>query len=204
MKKYYSTFFALFCLFALMFCMSVSCLGDMTASLYSSVLRLHVIANSDSDKDQEIKLMVRDGMLEKTRELFIDCENVEQALVVAKKNKHILRQTARDVLSENGIEDDVDIVIGKETYPKKKYGSLTFPEGEYLSVRVLIGEGKGKNWWCVLFPPLCNYQGTDEGKVLESYGIDGESVKKLQKENSEKGIEIFGCSIRFKFAEFFD
>jgi len=204
LKEYYSTFFALFCIFALMLCMSVSSLGDMSACLYSSVLRLHVIANSDSDKDQNIKLMVRDGMLEKTRELFADCENVDDALVVARKNKYVLRKTAKDVLLKNGIQDDVDIVIGKETYPKKKYGSLTFPEGEYLSVRVLIGEGKGKNWWCVLFPPLCNYQGTDEGKVLESYGIDGECVKKLQKENSENGFEVFGCNIRFKFAEIFN
>ena len=204
LKKYYSTFFALFCLFALTFCMSVSCLGNMSATLYSSVLRLHVVANSDSEKDQQIKLMVRDGMLNKTRELFLKCESVDEAVAIAKSNRKVLEDTARCVLRDNGICDDVEIVIGKETYPEKKYASLTFPEGEYLSVRVLIGEGKGRNWWCVLFPPLCNYSGTDEGKVLESYGINSDCVKRLQEETEGKGIEIFGCNVRLKFLELFD
>ena len=204
MKKYFSTFFALLCLFGLVLCMNLSAADAMSASLYSNVLRLHVIANSDSDKDQKLKLAVRDGMLELTAGLFSDCRSADEAVIVAEKNKHVLEQTAKSVLLKNGCNEDAEIVIGKERYPEKKYGRLTFPEGEYLSVRVLIGEGKGKNWWCVLFPPLCNYTGTDEGRVLESYGVDKECVKRLEQENAAKGIELFGCNIRLKFLDFFN
>lgn len=205
MKKYFSTFFAAFCFAALLLCIGTSNVSGVgSANLYGKVLRLHVLANSDSGEDQLLKYKVRDGLLECTKELFCECGSVNEALDVAKENRHILEKRASDVLLQNGCTKRAEIVIGKEKYPEKKYGSLTFPEGEYLSVRVLIGDGEGKNWWCVLFPPLCNAGIEDGAQVLSCYGIDEKEIEKLEKENDERGIELFGCRIKLKILEIFD
>jgi len=205
LKKYFSTVFALFCFAALIICIGTSNVSPIdSATLYGKVLRLHVLANSDSEEDQMLKYKVRDGLLGCTRDLFYDCESVNEALDVAKRNKRILEKTANDVLLQNGCIKKAAVVIGKEDYPEKKYGSLTFPKGEYLSVRVLIGDGKGKNWWCVLFPPLCNAGVEDGARVLSSYGIDEKEIEKLERENDGGGIEILGCRVKLKILEFFE
>lgn len=203
MKNIFSTIFAFICLCALVFCTCISALGENAPStLYGEVLRLHVLANSDSEDDQKLKILVRDGLIDVTKELFSDCKNVDEALQIAKNSKELLTKTAKGILEDKGCDSDVRVVVGKENYPEKNYGSLVFPKGEYLSVRVLIGEGKGKNWWCVLFPPLCSAGVTeDEGKILSSYGIDEKEVEKLKEKDG--GIEIFGCRIKLKILEMF-
>lgn len=204
MKKNLSTVFALFCFVLLLLCLGITTVGSASSStLYGKVLRLHVLANSDSDEDIELKYKVRDGLLEITQELFGSCENVEQALFAANENKQLLEETAQRVLDDNGCTEKACLVIGRENYPEKTYGSLIFPEGEYLSVRVIIGEGNGKNWWCVLFPPLCNAGIEEGGRVLTSYGIDEDEVRKLEKEENENSIEIFGCRIKLRILDYF-
>ena len=121
--------------------------------IYSSTVRLHVIANSDSEKDQEVKLKVRDALLEKTSSY--NASTKEEAVNKFYENKEELISIAKAVLLENGIEQDVKIEIGKETYPTRYYEDFALPAGEYTSVRVIIGKGEGQNWWCVLFPPMC-------------------------------------------------
>lgn len=204
MKNKLSTFFALICFISLVLCMGISDISPVFATtIYGKVLRLHVIADSDSEKDQDIKYKVRDEVLVLTEELFYDCSDVQQALEIAQSNKKLFEQRAKSVLEANGCHEDVEVLVGKENYPEKTYGSLTFPKGEYLSVRIVIGEGAGKNWWCVLFPPLCNAGTEDAGSVMSSYGINDEEIKKLRDENKKGGIDFFGCNIRFKFLEFF-
>ena len=170
------------------------------STVYGKVIRLHVLANSDSEHDQMLKLAVRDGLLEVTQELFCDCTDVTQALETAKGNVRLLEQTAKQVLEQNGSTDSVKIVVGKETYPKKRYGNYIFPEGEYLSVRVLIGNGAGQNWWCVLFPPLCSAGIEDGGKVMESCGFSDDEIRRL--ESKSGGVEIFGCRVKLKLLDF--
>ena len=125
------------------------------SEIYSSVLRLHVLANSDSDEDQLLKLKVRDTVLALTSQLTAECKSIEEAQDVLCANKEQIRSTAlARVISEGygyAIEVDLDI----EEYPTRRYDSLCFPSGEYLSLRVMIGEAAGQNWWCVLFPPMC-------------------------------------------------
>lgn len=204
MKRYFSTFFAFFCFACLVLCIgSDAMLCTVPDTVYGKVLRLHVLANSDSEQDQELKLKVRDGMLEVTKVLFYDCINVEQALGVAKENASLLEDTAKRVIEENGSSDNVKIVIGKENYPEKTYEGYTFPEGEYLSVRVLIGNGTGQNWWCVLFPPLCNAGIEEAAEVLESRGLSKEEIDRLKKKNEKGGIEIFGCRVKLKIMDLF-
>lgn len=204
MKKNFSTYFALFCFLCLVLCLGTETVfSHSPATVYSKVLRLHVLANSDSKEDQQLKLKVRDELLVVTQELFSDCKNVKEALKIAGENKDLLENAANRVLLENKSEYKAKIVVGKEYYPEKSYGSFTFPRGEYLSVRVLIGSGKGQNWWCVLFPPLCGVGIEDEGKVMVSHGISQSEVERLEKENEHGSVEVFGCRVKLKILELF-
>ena len=121
--------------------------------IYDSCVRLHVIANSDSQSDQELKLKVRDKLLEYVSEY--DVNSKETALIRLNEDKTTLETIAKEVVEENGYAYDVKIEIGLENYPRREYEGFSLPAGEYTSVRVIIGEGKGENWWCVLYPPLC-------------------------------------------------
>ncbi|MBQ9113224.1 MAG: stage II sporulation protein R [Clostridia bacterium] len=125
------------------------------AEIYDSVLRLHVVANSDSEADQALKLEVRDAILECNALLCEDCDSVEDARAVLEERLEEIRLCAKEKMESLGYTYDVEVRLCEEEYPTKQYGSLCFPSGEYLSLQVLIGEAAGKNWWCVLFPPLC-------------------------------------------------
>ena len=123
--------------------------------IYNKVVRLHVLANSDSEEDQAVKLAVRDAILHVTVPLLQNCKTREEAVFLLEENRELLTQTAKTVLCEQGFDDDVHIEMGLEEYPTRTYDSLCFPAGEYVSMRVEIGEADGQNWWCCLFPPLC-------------------------------------------------
>ncbi len=124
-------------------------------NIYDSVIRLHVLANSDSDSDQEVKLKVRDAVLAHTSEIFSG-KTYKEALDIAKDSVPLLKETADKVLFENGFDYKSNIVIDFENYPTRNYEEASLPAGEYMSVRVELGQAEGKNWWCVLFPPMCN------------------------------------------------
>lgn len=141
----------------------------------NSVLRLHVIANSDSTKDQALKLKVRDAMLETGATLFSGSVDVTTAKSVVKSEIDTLEKAAECVLRENGCNDNVHIEIGKSRFPTKTYGNITLPAGKYEAVRVIIGKGEGHNWWCVMFPPMCLPAAEGETEledVLTQDGID--------------------------------
>ena len=125
--------------------------------IYDDVLRLHVIANSDSDEDQALKLKVRDAVLGEVAELLRDCDGFDSALAVigSSESIDILTKAALRVIREEGYGYGVTVTVGRERYPRKSYESLSFPSGTYTSLRVEIGESEGQNWWCVLFPRLC-------------------------------------------------
>lgn len=125
------------------------------ATVYDSVLRLHVLANSNSQDDQSLKLDVRDKIIEITQELGKDCTDLEEMQTVMLKHMELIKQCAEDEIRSQGYDYPVTVSLEKETYPTKTYASLCFPSGEYTSLQVKIGEAQGENWWCVLFPPLC-------------------------------------------------
>jgi stage II sporulation protein R len=127
-----------------------------SGELRKRILRMHVIANSDSEADQALKLKVRDAVLQQGKELFdgeINSKNAEKKLVPQKAE---LENAAKKVIEENGFDYDVKINIGKAFFTTRTYdGKYTLPAGNYEAVNVIIGEGKGHNWWCVMFPPMC-------------------------------------------------
>ena len=124
-------------------------------SVYERVLRLHVIANSDSDDDQRIKYEVRDAILAATASLLGDCADKEEAVERVNASREIILGAAAEVLAQNGVDYGADMLVGQENYPERVYDGAAYPAGEYTSVRVVLGDGEGQNWWCVLFPPLC-------------------------------------------------
>lgn len=125
------------------------------AEIYDSVLRLHILANSDSDEDQALKLKVRDAILAESGELFRDCRDLQEATDAVEKNREKLLEIARRTIADEGYDYPVELKLSEEEYPIRTYGAVCFPSGRYLSLQILIGEAEGKNWWCVLFPPLC-------------------------------------------------
>ncbi len=135
--------------------------------IYDTVLRLHVLANSDSEEDQALKLQVRDAILRVTTENLGECATREEAAARVTELMPILEQTAQEVVREAGYAYPVRLTLDEEVYPTRNYESFCFPSGEYLSLRVLIGDAAGKNWWCVLFPPLCLQASTVSKKETE-------------------------------------
>ena len=135
--------------------------------IYDKVVRLHVLANSNSEEDQAVKLEVRDAILAVTVPLLQNCQTREDAVLLLEENRTLLTDTARSVLHERGFDDAVSIEMGLESYPTRTYDSLCFPAGEYVSMRVSLGQGEGQNWWCCLFPPLCLDAATVGKEVAE-------------------------------------
>ncbi len=149
-------------------------------SVRSDVVRLHILANSDSKKDQEVKLLVRDALLDKNTKLLTDGVTTDNAEEFFLENKETLLETAKETLKNNNFKYDVSISLGKEYFETRRYGELIFPAGEYTSLKVVLGEGKGHNWWCVMFPPLCVPSAadieTDESKTADYLTHGGEKI----------------------------
>ena len=138
--------------------------------VYDTVVRLHVLANSDSEEDQALKLEVRDALLEVTSPLLRDCTTRDEAAAILDAHKESLVNTARGVLLEKGKDVPVEVFLDEEDYPRRSYDSVCFPAGTYLSLRVCIGEAEGQNWWCCLFPPLCLGSATvSEGEAEDAF-----------------------------------
>lgn len=153
MKKIYIEL-AVFVAFVLTVVLSVISFENNCVNIRNSVLRLHVIANSDSNEDQNLKLQVRDAVLEYC-DFLSSAQNKKDAEETARKHKKEIENVASSVIKENGYEYSVKVEIGKSIFPTKTYENITLPAGRYDAVRILIGNASGKNWWCVMFPSLC-------------------------------------------------
>jgi stage II sporulation protein R len=139
-----------------------------------SVLRLHVIAASDTDADQALKLKVRDAVLTAGADIFDGSVNVDNAIEKLTPRLHELESAAEKTVRENGCNYDVDVTLSREFFNTRTYEDITLPAGKYLAVRVVIDEGQGQNWWCVMFPSLCLSAArvhTDIDDVLDEKGV---------------------------------
>lgn len=147
---------SLFCGLVISVLLSIISFGASCGEIRQDVLRMHVIANSDSVEDQAVKLKVRDAVLEAGEDLFDGTLTAEGAEQVLDSDIERLQNAAQNVLTENGFDYGVRVEIGKDYFNTRTYdGEVTLPAGEYEAVRVILGEGKGQNWWCVMFPPMC-------------------------------------------------
>ena len=157
--------------------------------IYDSTIRLHIIANSDSEDDQRVKLLVRDAILQHISEY--DAATKEEALLAIRSDRDEITDIARKVLLENGMDKNVAIEIGKEEYPVRYYEDFSLPAGEYTSVRIIIGEGEGQNWWCVLFPPMCtSFAIESDDESYTSVGLSKDQYNMITGANGEYKVKF--------------
>ncbi len=177
------------------FAFNVTAFSEKCDSIREKMLRMHVIANSDSDADQQLKLKVRDAVLTAGEEIFdgsVTADDAEEKIL-----PHIdkLRQVALQVIENEGFDYDVQITVQKEFFNTRTYeNSVTLPAGYYTAVKVIIGEGKGQNWWCVMFPPMCLPAASGECDMSEFLTDEETEIV----ENSEK------YQFKFKIVEVFE
>jgi len=174
------------------------------SDLYDKVIRLHVLANSDSDEDQNLKLKVRDEVLF-TMGDKLSCEmSREDAESVIAEELDNIKITAEEKIRELGYDYSVNVSLGEEKYPEREYDELTLPAGRYTSLRVEIGKAQGQNWWCVVFPPLClsaagnKNSATSNEEALIKVGFTEEQYKIITENDKPK------YRLKFKIVEIFE
>ncbi len=150
--------------------------------IYDTVVRLHVLANSDSDADQELKLKVRDRVVELVSPAVKGCSTQSEAIAAIEGIMDEIETAAEEVVRDEGYDYDVSLLMGEEYYPTRTYETCAFPEGEYVSLRVCIGDAEGQNWWCCLFPPLCLSAASEKSaqsneEAFISVGLTGDQYK---------------------------
>lgn len=162
-------------------------------TIRENVLRLHVLANSDSAEDQALKLKVRDALLKESEDMFKSCNSESEAAESARENLARLQQVAQQTVYDNGYTYPVTVEVAKVWFETRHYEEFTLPAGEYEALRVVIGDGAGKNWWCVMFPAVCiSSAGKDQGfsKVLND--DTAEIVEKPKQYKARfKVVELF-------------
>ena len=180
---------------------SISYVNAISTDLQKSVFRLHVIANSDSENDQNLKLKVRDNVLRYMNTLCSKTTSKEEAIEIATIHLNEFKEIALNTIKENGYNYNVDISIDNVFFPTKTYGDISLPEGYYDALRIKIGKAEGKNWWCVMFPPLCFVDVTsdivpDDSKDLLKENLSQEEYDLICNGNSENQNNT---DITFKF-----
>ncbi|MEW9078886.1 stage II sporulation protein R [Terrisporobacter glycolicus] len=169
------------------------------------LIRFHVIANSDTDEDQELKLKVRDAVIAYLQPKLENSKSIEESEVIIKNEYDNLKKISKKIISKNGYDYSVKIGLQYSDFPAKQYSSVVLPAGKYKALKIIIGEGKGKNWWCVMFPPLCF--------VDEQNGVIDEKTDEKLKEiltpqeydliMAKNQTKVTDLKFKFKIAEVF-
>ena len=183
-------------LFLYIFICAFSYVNAVSSDLSSSVFRLHVIANSDSDEDQSLKYKVRDNLIEYMNDLCKNVNSKKAAIEIAENHLDEFKQIAEKTIIDNGFNYPVTIEIGNFSFPTKDYGDISFPAGYYDALRVKIGNAEGQNWWCVMFPPLCFVN-------VSSGIVPSESKEQIKQELNDEEYSIItdtsDSEIKIKF-----
>ncbi len=195
-KKVKYSFFLIILLCIYILVCAISYVDAVSTDIENSVFRLHVIANSNTDEDQNLKYIVRDNLIEYMNVLVKDFSSKEEVINIVNSHKDDFYSIAKQTILNNGYNYDVNIEIGNFDFPTKNYGDISLPAGYYDALRVKIGEAKGENWWCVMFPPLC-FVNISSGVVPE------ESKEYMKNELSDEEYNLISKkdsgSIQFKF-----
>lgn len=177
-------------------------------NLSDSVFRLHIIANSDSSADQELKFKVRDKIIEYMNTLTSSSSDKKDVISMVNNHLDSFKEIALNTIKENGYNYDVNIKIGNFHFPTKSYGDISFPAGNYDALKIEIGDAIGQNWWCVLFPPLCFVNSStgvvpDDSKNTLKENINSESYEIISEGNNSND-NTSDIKIKFKIIEFFN
>ena len=167
------------------------------SQLAERVVRLHVLANSDGQEDQALKLLVRDRVLARATELLTQARDRTEAEALLRAELPELEALAVRELRANGCAYPVTAELADTEFPTREYDGFTLPAGEYLALRVVIGEGAGRNWWCVVFPPLCTAASADVPAAALAAGLTEEQVGLITEEDR-------GYVLKFKAVEWWE
>lgn len=178
----------------------------------NSLIRFHVIANSDSEEDQNLKIKVKNQVIDYLYPYLNNSKSLDESREIIKANMPEVKRIAEKVIKQNNYNYDVNLQLSRENFPEKSYGNIVLPQGNYEAFRIIIGSGQGKNWWCVMFPPLCF---VDESKAEVEYDKVEERINSESKQDivsESEGIESNepkddfneDIQIKFKFIEIFE
>ena len=163
-------------------------------ALAQKMIRLHVIANSDSDADQALKLEVRDRVLDFTTTVLQRSADMEDAQIRLREELTRIEDIAQREIAAQGYDYPVTAQLASTEFPLKEYDGFSLPAGEYMALRLVIGEGEGQNWWCVVYPPLCTAAATDMHRTAVAAGLTDDDVSLITEEDA-------GYVLRFRSVE---
>lgn len=195
MKKIFYIISLIFLLFSFVLISLTSYANTISEDLSNNFFRLHILANSDSDEDQNLKLKIRDNIIEYMNTLSYSGLTKEEAINLTNSNLEIFKKIAETIILDEGYNYPVSLEIGNFYFPTKEYGNISLPAGYYDALKIEIGEAKGKNWWCSLFPPLCFVD-------ISAGVIDEESEEFLKENLSDDEFAIItdtSENVKFKF-----
>lgn len=205
-KSFFENFVLWICLFTVIFMTFSGVFAfDDEKVKNDSVVKMHVVANSDSQIDQTLKLKVRDTLLQVIPLVFDGCDNIDKAKAAAGRYESLLRAVALGEIKSNGFDYDVKIVLQERLYEKQVYGDITLPAGKYFALSVIIGEGGGKNWWGVVFPDLYGGQTLDLDEMKAQLLLEGFSKKQVQSivdKQKENSIKVKNVYVKSKALDF--
>lgn len=149
------------------------------------LIRFHVLANSDSDEDQKLKLKVRDAIIEYLTPILKESKSLDESREILNREDKKVKEIANKIIKENGYNYKVESTFDRENFPDKTYGNIMLPQGNYEAYRILIGEAEGQNWWCVMFPPLC-FVDVTKGKIAyeKTEKELGDYIEKANEDNN--------------------
>ena len=151
-----------------------------------SLIRFHVIANSDNEEDQNLKLKVKNKVIDYLYPYLNASQSLDESRQIIKDRMEEVKKLAEEVIKDNNYEYGIQVELSRENFPDKSYGNITLPQGNYEAFRIIIGDGQGRNWWCVMFPPLCF---VDESKAEVEYDKTENKINS-KKNNSNLEIEL--------------
>lgn len=196
-------FLVLIILFSIyVFICAFSYVNAVSANISSSVFRLHVIANSDSAEDQNLKYLVRDALIDYMNSVSKNSNSKDEAISIAYQHKSDFYKIAKKVINDNGYDYNVNISIGNFAFPTKNYGDISLPAGYYDALKVEIGNASGQNWWCVMFPPLC-FVDISTGIVPEDSKETIKDSLHTEEYNLINNAQTADVRFKFKLLEFF-
>ena len=196
-------FLVLIILFSIyVFICAFSYVNAVSANISTSVFRLHVIANSDSAEDQNLKYLVRDALIDYMNSVSKNSNSKDEAISIAYQHKSDFYKIAKKVINDNGYDYNVNISIGNFTFPTKNYGDISLPAGYYDALKVEIGNASGQNWWCVMFPPLC-FVDISTGIVPEDSKETIKDSLHTEEYNLINNAQTADVKFKFKLLEFF-
>ena len=173
------------------FCEGICAFAESRRGITEDVFRLHVIANSDSDEDQALKLRVRNAVLEASADIFGEADSAADAKQLSEENIQLFEAAAAAEIAASGYDYPVRCEVGTVHFDRRVYGSAELPEGDYSALRVIIGEGEGRNWWCVMFPALCLPAVTNTDEVLSLAAENGViSTEELELMQDPENYEV--------------